>query len=267
MQTVKLNTGGLMPAIGYGTWQLDEGDQAFNATSEALHAGYRLIDTAKIYGNEASVGKAIRDSGIAREEIFLTTKLWTSDQGYDRALRAFEESLGALGLDYVDLYIIHWPGDDMERRNESWRAMIDIQASGRAKAIGVSNYNVEQLKEVLASSTPPAVNQVEFHPFNYGKQKPILDFCKQHGIVLEAYSPLARSNRMDDPVITKVAERVNRTPGQVLLRWSIQHGAVPIPKSSHSNWIKENIQVFDFELSDEDMESINGMSDGESVLH
>ena len=267
MQTVKLNTGGVLPAIGYGTWQLDEGDQAYNAVSEALHAGYRLVDTAKMYGNEVSVGKAIQASGIAREDIFVTTKLWTSDQGYDRGLRAFEESLANLGMEYVDLYVIHWPGDDLGRRSESWRALIDIQASERAKAIGVCNYNIEQLKEVLSSSTPPAVNQIEFHPFRYGQQKPLLDFCKQHGIVVEAYSPLAQSKRMDDPVITKVAERVQRTPAQVLLRWGIQHGAVPIPKSSHRNWIQENIKVFDFELSDADMASLNSLSDAGSLLH
>lgn len=260
--TVKLNTGALMPQIGFGTWKMIPGPQTRNSVKEALRVGYRLIDTARAYLNEKSVGKGIKESGVPREEIFVTTKLWNGDQGYDSALRAFDESLKKLDLEYLDLYLIHWP--KTKTRADSWKALVEIYNSGRAKAVGVSNYTVKHLEELLGSSNVvPAVNQVEFHPFIYNEQKELLEFCHSHGIVFEAYSPLAHAHNMDDTTLRAVAERYGKTPAQVMLRWAIQHGTVPIPKSTHAQRIKENFQVFDFELSAEEMQTINNLSNGQ----
>jgi len=266
-KTLRLNAGNAIPTVGFGTWQLADGSETLRAVRVALDTGYRLIDTAKIYGNEASVGRAIHESPVAREDIFVTTKLWNSDQGYESALKAFAGSLEKLGLEYIDLYLVHWPGDDLQRRGESWQALTDIHGTGKARAIGVSNYDVSQLKEVLKTSIPPAVNQIELHPFNYAQQKPILDFCKEQGIVLEAYSPLAQARRLEDPVLKEVAARVGKTPAQVMLRWSLQHGAVPTPRSSRPKRIQENFQIFDFELTTSDMKLLDGLSDGSSVMN
>lgn len=252
----KLNTGGEMPAIGFGTWNLSEGSEVQAAVIEALRAGYRLIDTAKIYGNERGVGEGLRQSGVAKEKFFITTKLWNSDQGYHTARAAFEESLAKLGLEYIDLYLIHWPAT--EQRHSAWKALEGIYEEGRARAVGVSNYEVKHLEELLGrSELVPAVNQIEFHPFIFSKQKPILDFCTKHCIVAEAYSPLSHAEHLGHPVITEIAEKQKRTNAQVMLRWAIQHGTVPIPKSSHPDRIRENIEVFRFELSDEDMKRLN----------
>ncbi len=259
--TVKLNTDAAMPQIGFGTWKIIPGPQTRNSVKEALKVGYRLIDTARAYLNEKSVGKGIKESGIARQEIFVTTKLWNGDQGYNSALRAFDESLNKLGLEYLDLYLIHWPKTDT--RAESWRALQEIHKSGRAKAIGVSNYTVKHLEELLASSDiVPAVNQVEFHPFIYNEQKELVEFCHKHGIVFEAYSPLARAHNMDNQVLRTIAEHHSKTSAQIILRWEIQHGSVPIPKSTQPEHIKENFEVFDFELSEEEMQNINNLSNG-----
>lgn len=258
---LKLNTGGTMPAFGFGTWNLAEGGEVVDAVMEALNVGYRLIDTAKIYGNEGGVGEAVRKSSVPREDIFVTTKLWPNDFGYESALRAFDESLNRLGLEYIDLYLMHWPGREKGRREESWRALIDIYKRGQAKSIGVSNYMVEHLEDVLASSdVVPAVNQIEFHPYVYEKQRPILDFCKKHGIIVEAYSPLSRGLGLDNITVHDIAERSRRTPAQVVLRWAIQHDTVPIPKSATPERIRENIKVFDFELSADDMKSLDDLS-------
>jgi diketogulonate reductase-like aldo/keto reductase len=254
--SIKLNTGAHMPAIGFGTWQILQGGRSRNAVSEALEVGYRLLDTARIYGNEKAVGDAVKASGLPREDLFVTTKLWNSDQGYDSAIDAFDDSLGRLGLDYVDLYLIHWPAS--ERRHDAWRALLDIHNVGRAKAIGVSNYMVEHLEQVLKrSEVVPAVNQIEFHPFIYQRHKPVLDFCKAHGIVVEAYSPLAQTRQMQQPTIVEIAKRRNKTPAQVMLRWAIQHDTVPIPKSTHGQRMHENLAVFDFELSAADMQLLD----------
>jgi diketogulonate reductase-like aldo/keto reductase len=264
---VELNTGVKMSAIGFGTWQAEDGDEAKNSVAEALKAGYRLIDTAKIYGNEKSVGQAIKESGVHRDEIFVTTKLWNSDQGYDSALAAFDKSLQDLGLEYVDLYLIHWPTPGREKYLDSWRALEKVHKEGRAKAVGISNFSVENMQDVLDNSdTVPAVNQIEFHPFIYEQQKPILEFAKQEGIAIEAYSPLSRGKNMDNPVISEIAKKHSKTNAQVMLRWAIQHQTVPLPKSTHAERIKQNLQVFDFELSNEDIERINGLSNGRSVI-
>lgn len=262
---IKLNSGTLMPSFGFGTWNLT-GKGCVEATGEALRAGYRLIDTAKIYGNEAEVGEAIRKSAVSREEIFVTTKLWPADFGYDSALQAFDESLERLGLEYIDLYLIHWPRSDKQKRQESWRALREIYEQGRTKSIGVSNYSIGNLEEALASDVAPAVNQIEFHPYIYEERRPVLEFCKKHGIVVEAYSPLSRGLGLDNITVNDVAERIGRTPAQVVLRWAIQHGTVPIPKSAHPERIKENFQVFDFELSNEDMKILDDLSRSTSFL-
>lgn len=250
-----------MPSVGFGTWKIRLNSSARHAVREALQAGYRLIDTARIYGNERGVGAAIRQSGVPREDIFVTTKLWNGDQGYNSAKAAFERSLERLGLDYVDLYLIHWPVSG--KRHESWYALEEIYKSGRAKAIGVSNYTVKHLQELMnAGATVPAVNQVEFHPFLYEDQKDLLKFCKLHHIVVEAYSPLAHGKRMHESTVREIANKYNKTNAQIILRWCIQHGTVPLPKSGDPDHMKQNIDIFDFELKDEDMDAINGLSDG-----
>ncbi|MBX4197472.1 aldo/keto reductase [Candidatus Saccharibacteria bacterium] len=254
--SLRLNTRGEIPVIGFGTWQLSPED-AYSSVIEALEVGYRLIDTAKIYGNEEAVGEAVRNSKIPRQEIFLTTKLWNSDHGYDSALKAFDASLKRLGQDYVDLYLIHWPGDDRQRRADSWTALRDLYKEGRSKAIGVSNYTVRHLQELLDSTdTPPAVNQIEFHPFIYHEQKELLDFCEAEGIIFEAYSPLARGRR-SDPLLEERGAKYGKSTSQVMLRWALQHGTVPLPRSADEGHIRENFEVFDFELSSVDMEAID----------
>jgi methylglyoxal/glyoxal reductase len=259
-----MNNGVEIPALGFGTWQLDDGDEAYKATIAALNAGYRLVDTAKVYGNEDSVGDAIQDSGVSREEIFLTSKLWNSDQGYESAFKAFDKSLKRLGTDYLDLYLIHWPATDS--RAESWKAFQKIYKDGKAKSIGVSNYTVAHLEELLGEfEITPAINQVEFHPFIYEEQKELLEYCNEKGIIVEAYSPLARAKNLQNPVLHAIANRHGKTLPQVMIRWALQHGTIPIPKSAHPDRIKENIKVFDFYLADEEMKTINKLSSGNRV--
>lgn len=261
IKTFDLNTGVKMPGIGFGTWQIFPNGRAKRATAEALVAGYRLIDTARIYGNEHGVGRAINDSSVSREDIFLTTKLWNLSQGYDKAHAAFNNSLRRLKMDYVDLYLLHWPVSG--KRLDSWRALEEIHASGRAKAIGVSNFTVKHLTELMEkSSVVPAINQVEFHPFLYKEQIELLDFCEKHGIVVEAYSPLAHGRKTDEVVLPPVAQRHGKSVSQVILRWCLQHGTVPLPKSTNPDHIKENLDIFDFELSDSEMRAIDDLSDG-----
>jgi diketogulonate reductase-like aldo/keto reductase len=258
----ELNSGGNIPAIGFGTWQLSP-DDAERSVAEALKAGYRLIDTAKIYRNEATVGKAINQSGLPRADIFLTTKLWNSDQGYNSALTAFSESLKKLGQEYIDLYLIHWPGEGSERRLESWRALEEIQKTGQVRAIGVSNFTIRHLEELLEhSSVVPAVNQIEFHPFIYEQQRELLEYCQKHGIVFEAYSPLAQGHLSDD-ILVSIGNKYQKSASQVMLRWAIQKGTVPLPRSRNSQHIRQNLEVFDFELSDEDISAIDNLSRGD----
>jgi len=265
LPNVTLLHGHRIPALGFGTWQLAEGEETETAVAAAIKAGYRLIDTAKIYGNETSVGLAINSSGIARDEIFITTKLWNSDHGYDQAIKAIEGSLERLGLSEVDLYLIHWPGKD---NVGSWKALIDIhKQKGGAKAIGVSNFTPDDLEEIIsATGVVPAVNQIEFHPFVYDNQLPTLNYCNDKGIVVEAYSPLARGNQLSNTLLKQIAKEHEKTSAQVMLRWAIQHGTVPIPKSSHPERIKQNLQIFCFELSHEQMEAINNLSEGKTAL-
>jgi diketogulonate reductase-like aldo/keto reductase len=253
---VRLNNGVEMPVLGLGTWQTPDGNAAYQAVRDALEIGYRLIDTAAAYGNEASVGRAVRESGLPRKEVFVTTKLWNDRHGYDECLRACEESLKRLGLDYVDLYLIHWPSGG--RRKETWEAMIKLMEDGKCRSIGVSNFTIMHLEEILATSdVVPMVNQVEFTPFLY--QRELLSYCRSHTIQVEAYSPLTHGRSLGEEPIASIARRYGKTTAQLLLRWDIQHGLVTIPKSTHRARIEENAQVFDFALSDEDMRRLDSL--------
>lgn len=254
-----LNTGGSIPQLGLGVWQTPPGEIAKSAVSFALRQGYRHVDTARIYGNEKDVGAGLRSSGVARDQIFVTTKLWNDDQGYESALRAFDASARRLGLDYVDLYLLHWPVAGA--RLESWRALERLHAEGRARAIGVSNFLVPHLEELLGvAKVVPAVNQIEISPFL--QQRPTRDFCARHGIVVEAYSPLTHGRRLNHPVVVAAAARAGRSPAQVLLRWAIQHGLVVLPKSTHEDRILENAAIFDFTLDAETMAALDGCEEG-----
>ncbi len=255
--TIKLNSGTQIPAIGFGTWQLSEGREVEESVENALEAGYRLIDTAKIYDNENGVGKAIAGSKVPRSEIFLTTKLWDSDHGYDSALQAFDGSLSRLAQKYVDLYLIHWPGDD---NVGSWKALIKLQELGKANSIGVSNFSSEDLSEIIdATGVIPSLNQIQLHPFVYQKQKPTIYFCNRHEILVEAYSPLSRGRNLNNQVVEEISKKHNKTSAQTVLRWSLQHSFVPIPKSSHAARIKQNIDIFGFELTTGEMDSLDNI--------
>lgn len=254
-----LNTGARIPQLGLGVWQTPRGRTTRNAAGVALRVGYRHIDTARIYGNEADVGAAVRESDVPREQIFVTTKLWNDDQGYESALRAFDESLKRLGLDYVDLYLIHWPVP--HRRLDSWRALERIHGDKRARAIGVSNYMRPHLEELLAKAKiVPAVNQIEVSPFL--QQRDARAACADHGIVVEAYSPLTRGRRLDHPLVSGIARRIGRSPAQVLLRWGVQHGLVVLPKSAHPDRIAQNAAIFDFSIDAKSMAELDGLDEG-----
>lgn len=262
MEPILLNTDAQMPPIGFGTWEISD-TAAYDAVLTAIRTGYRLIDTARIYNNEVGVGYAIRNSGIPREQLFVSTKVWNDDQGYETTLQAFEASLRRLGLEYVDLYLVHWPSST--KRLETWRALEQLYRSGRARAIGVSNYTVTHLRELLAhTDITPAVNQIELHPFIYDEQVPILDFCKQQGIAIQAYSPLLKGHYRH-PVIREIAEKAGRTEAQVLLRWSVQHGFVPLPRSQDPDHIAQNIAISGFRLREDDMRCLDAISDGTRV--
>jgi len=251
---VGLSNGVEMPIFGLGTFQSRSGKETRDAVAGALRVGYRHIDTASMYGNEEDVGAAIKESGVPREEIFVTTKLWNSDHGYDSALAAFERSRRRLDLSYVDLYLIHWPVEDV--RNESWRALETLLEEGKCRAVGVSNYMTRHLEELLEkSSTVPAVNQVEFSPYLY--QRDLLEFCRRSNIQLESYSPLTKGRKLDDPKLIALASKYSKSAAQVLIRWALQHRIVVIPKSSRRERIVENAGVFDFVISPEDMKALD----------
>jgi len=253
-----LHDGSAIPYLGLGVYRSPLGRPTQAAVGYALEIGYRHIDTARIYGNERDVGIAVRESGVPRDTIFVTTKLWNTDHGYDAAVKACERSLRELGLSSVDLYLVHWPVPG--RRIETWKALEDLARRGLARSIGVSNFTIEHLEELLgATDVVPTVNQVEFSPFTF--QKALLEYCRDHRIQLEAYSPLTKGYRLDHPVVREVASRHAKSPAQVLLRWGLQHEVVVIPKSNRRERILENSQIFDFTLSDRDMATLDGLDE------
>ncbi|MBS9372120.1 aldo/keto reductase [Rhodococcus sp. B50] len=258
--TVTLNNGVEIPQLGFGVFQIPE-DETTAAVSAALETGYRHIDTAAIYGNEAGVGRALADSGLPREELFVTTKVWNSDQGYDATLRAFDTSLAALGLERLDLYLIHWPTPARDLYADTWRALERLVEEGRIRTAGVSNFQPAHLQRLLdSSSLVPAINQIELHPGL--QQSELRAFHIEHGIATEAWSPLAQGAVLDDAAITSIAARTGTSPAQVVLRWHLQLGNVVIPKSVTPSRIRENFEVFDFELTDEDMSTIGAADRG-----
>jgi methylglyoxal/glyoxal reductase len=260
--TTKLNNGVEMPWVGFGVFQTEPGPEVERAVTWALEAGYRHIDTAAIYGNEEGVGKAIKAVGVPREGLFVTTKVWNSDQGYDSTLKAMETSLEKLGFDYVDLYLIHWPVPG--KYKETWRALERLLDEGRTRAIGVSNFLIHHLEDLATDSdTVPAVDQVEFHPFLV--QEELSSFCKGKGIQLEAWSPLTRGRYLDNEVIQRISKKHGKTPAQVLLRWDLQKSIVTIPKSVHKERIEENSRVFDFELEEDDIEALNALNEDHRI--
>jgi diketogulonate reductase-like aldo/keto reductase len=246
----KLNNGVEIPVLGLGTYLSKPGKETYEAVRYALDIGYRHIDTAALYANEEDVGKAVRDSGVPREEIFVTTKVWNSDQGYDTTINAFYKSLKKLKFDYIDLYLIHWP--QPKTRIDTWRALIQLYDEKKASSIGVSNYTIRHMEEVLHGSPfKPLVNQIEFSPYIY--QKDILSYCNRRNIIVEAYTPLVRGKKFKDPKLVELAEKYSKTPAQIMIRWALQVGTVVLPKSIHPERIKENADIFDFEISEDDM--------------
>jgi diketogulonate reductase-like aldo/keto reductase len=260
-----LNQGGGIPALGLGVFQSPPGQPTRQAVEWALDIGYRHIDTAAMYGNEADVGEAVRASGLPREEVFVTTKLWYTEHGFEQAQSAARKSLRELGLSYIDLYLIHWPrANSPEDRLASWRALEKLQREGISRAIGVSNYTVRHLEELRAhSDVVPAVDQVEYHPFIFDRE--LLSYCDRYRIRLEAWSPLTRGRRLDDPTIVAIARAHGKSPAQVLVRWGLEHGIVEIPKSIHRDRIAENAQVFDFRLTPEETARLDALRDGRRV--
>ncbi|GLX47343.1 aldo/keto reductase [Streptomyces sp. MB22_4] len=255
-----LNNGVEMPQLGFGVWQVPD-DEAERAVGTALEAGYRSIDTAAVYGNEEGTGRAIAASGLPREEIFVTTKLWNSDQGYDATLRAFDTSLGKLGLDHLDLYLIHWPLPARDLYVDTYKALEKLYADGRVRAIGVSNFLPEHLRRLAEeTSVIPAVNQIELHP--HLQQHAAREYHEEQGIRTEAWSPLGQGKGLlEVPAIVAIGQKHNRTPAQVVLRWHIQQGTIVIPKSVTPSRIKENIEVFDFSLDEEDLAAIGALNE------
>lgn len=252
-----LHNGVAMPWLGLGVWKSKEGSEVVEAVKMALSAGYRSIDTAAAYGNEVGVGQGIAASGVKRDELFVTTKVWNADQGYDTTLAAFGTSMDKLGLDVLDLYLIHWPTKG--KYKETWKALEQLYKDGRVRAIGVCNFQTHHLEDLMQDAEiVPMVNQVEYHPLL--TQKPLLSFCQQHNILLEAWSPLMQGN-LDLPELAKLAEKYGKTPAQIILRWDLQHGVITIPKSVRQHRIEENASIFDFELSEEDMNAIDALNE------
>ncbi|MBA2879265.1 diketogulonate reductase-like aldo/keto reductase [Anoxybacillus kamchatkensis] len=258
-----LHNGVRMPWLGLGVYKVQEGDEVIRSVRTALEVGYRHIDTAAFYENEEGVGQAIRESGIRREEVFVTTKVWNSDQGYESTLKAFHTSLKKLGFDYIDLYLVHWPVK--EKYKETYKALEKLYKDGFVRAIGVSNFQIHHLEHILADcEIKPMVNQVEFHPRL--TQKELLAFCKQHQIQLEAWSPLMRGGELlNEPTLVDIAQKYEKTPAQVILRWDLQHEVVTIPKSVTPQRIAQNANIFDFTLTKEEMDAIDALNENRRI--
>ena len=264
--TTTLNNGVEMPWLGLGVFKVEEGQELVNAVKTAITHGYRSIDTAAVYGNEVGVGqgirKAIEEEGIAREDLFITSKVWNSELGYEKTIEAYEESLTKLGLDYLDLYLIHWPVEG--KYKDAWRALEKLYKDGRVKAIGVSNFHIHHLKDLLTDAEiKPMVNQIEYHPRL--TQKDLQVFCEQQKIQLEAWSPLMQGQLLDNDDLKNIAAKYEKSVAQVILRWDLQNGVVTIPKSTKEHRIVENANVFDFELTTEDMDRINRLNQNHRV--
>jgi 2,5-diketo-D-gluconate reductase A len=258
---ITLNDGVDIPQLGLGVWTLTD-DQAFHSLQIALKAGYRHVDTAMVYGNEEGVGRAIVASGIPRQDIFVTTKLWNCDHGYDATLRAFERSMRRLSLEHLDLYLIHWPAPRTDRYVDTWRALARLQNDKRVSSIGVSNFNANHLERIIsATGVTPSVNQIEVHPdFTQGE---LVAACRRHGIVVQAWSPLGQGGALlTDPIFTRVAEKHGKTPAQAILRWHVQQGYVVMPRSRNSEHIRSNIDLFDFALDTSDLATIGAITPG-----
>lgn len=261
---LKLSNGVTIPGLGYGTYQTPPED-AYRAVTDALAVGYRHIDTAALYGNESGVGQAVKDSGLKREEVFITSKLWNTERGYDKTMAAFEKTLAELGTDYLDLYLIHWPANEKQFGQEAaalnldtWRAFDDLYKAGKIKAIGVSNFMPNHLEALLAQAEiKPMVNQIEVHPG--WPQTEAIRYCQRNDILVEAWAPLGEAAALSNPVLAKIAAKYDHTPAQVCLRWEIQQGILPLPKSVHKERMAENTKLFDFELTEDEMDIIGAL--------
>jgi methylglyoxal/glyoxal reductase len=264
--TTTLHNGVKMPWFGIGVFNVEEGPELVNAVKTAIKHGYRSVDTASIYGNEVGVGQGIhegiKEAGISREDLFVTSKVWNTDLGYESTIAAYETSLNKLGLEYLDLYLIHWPVEG--KYKDAWRALETLYKEGRVKAIGVSNFQIHHLEDLMKDAEiKPMVNQVEYHPRL--TQKQLHSFCQEHGIQLEAWSPLMQGQLLDNEVLQEIANKYNKSVAQVILRWDLQNGVVTIPKSTKEHRIVENASVFDFELTEEDMKRIDGLNQNHRV--
>lgn len=258
----QLSNGIEIPIVGFGTYKLcNEDDEACNIVKEAINLGYRSIDTASFYNNEEGVGKGIRESGVPREELFVTTKVWIDDDGYENTKKAFEKSLEKLGLDYIDLYLVHWP---TKKIKETWRAIEDLYKEKKVRAIGVCNCTVKQLEEIIGfSQINPMINQVEIHPNR--SEKELLKVCKRHNIVVQAWSPIMRGRLLTNDIIKNLSQKYNKSEAQIILRWHLQNNVIAIPKTSNPNRIKENIDIFDFNIETEDMNKIDSINKNERM--
>lgn len=270
--TFKLYNGYQIPCLGYGTWLVEDGQVAIDSVKKALELGYRHIDTATRYGNEKSIGDVLKASGIRREELFITSKVWNTNRGYEETLSAFEKTLADLQLEYLDLYLIHWPAAAHQFENwetinvETWRAMTKLYKEGKIKAIGVSNFMPHHLKALMSEEVKPMVNQIEYHPGEM--QEETVAFCRANDILVEAWSPLGRGRMLENETLVDLAKKYNKSVAQICIKWCLQNGIVPLPKSVTPARILENAEVFDFTIIDEDMKAINEIPRcGGSGLH
>lgn len=259
---IKLSNGIEIPIVGFGTYKLqNQNNEACDIVKHAIDIGYRNIDTAAFYNNEEGVGKGIRESNIPRDEIFVSTKVWIEDDGYEDTLKAFDRSLNKLGLDYIDLYLVHWPTNKIK---ETWRAIEELYKQKKVRAIGVCNFTVEQLEELIGfAEINPMVNQVELHPKR--SEKDLLKTCKRHNIAVEAWSPIMRGQLVSNEIIKDLAKKYNKTEAQIILRWHLQNGVIAIPKTSKEDRMKENLDIFDFEIEPIDMQKIDSINTGERM--